>query len=129
MVEYFDVMDEFCASLNSEKSGHNVRIEEILDPEVALESLVVEVVKILLDTLRVAGLSEREIFIVGKLAEVLAHHIFEVVDHSRNRLYFIGVDLLCLDGFVTPHCNLLLITDGFCASFFGFFQFLLLFLN
>ena len=58
MVEYFDVMDEFCTSLDSEKSGHNVRIEEILDPEVALESLVVEVVEILLDTLRVAGLSE-----------------------------------------------------------------------
>ena len=77
-------MDEFCASLDSEQSGHNVRIEEILDPEVALESLVVEVVEILLDTLRVAGLSEREIFIVRKLAEILAHHIFEVIDHSRN---------------------------------------------
>ena len=46
-------MNEFCASLYAKKSGHHVRIEKIFYSEVALESLVIEVIEVLLDAVRV----------------------------------------------------------------------------
>ena len=46
-------MNEFCASLNAKKSGYHVRIEKVFDSEVALESLVIEVIEVLFDAFRV----------------------------------------------------------------------------
>jgi len=51
-------MDQFCASLNVEKPGNDMWVEEIFYSEVSLESLVVEIVEILLYTIRITRLSE-----------------------------------------------------------------------
>lgn len=102
-------MDELCTSLNSKKSGHHVRIEKVFYSEIALESLVVKVVEVLLDTLRVARLSKRKVLVVCKLAEVLAHHIFKVIDHGGDRLYFVRIYLFSVRTCVTTRLVLQLL--------------------
>jgi len=85
-------------------------VEKVFYSEVSLESLIVEIVEVLLYTLRVTRLGEREVFVVGKLAEVLAHYIFIVVNHCHNRLYFVRVHFFHIcHRFATNNILLLLI--------------------
>lgn len=51
--------------------GQYVRMEKWLDTEVALKVTCVEGVEVVVQTFCVAGLREREIFVVSELAEVL----------------------------------------------------------
>jgi hypothetical protein len=46
-------MNKFCASLNPKKSGNYVWIEKVFNPKVALESLVVEIIEVLLNAVRI----------------------------------------------------------------------------
>jgi hypothetical protein len=96
-------------------------VEKVFYSEVSLESLIVEIVEVFLYTLRVTRLGEREVFVVGELAEVLAHYIFIVVNHSHNRLYFVRVDFFHICHRIATRNILLLLIRCCRASFFARF--------
>jgi hypothetical protein len=79
MIEDFDIVDQFWTSLNTVESGDDMRVEKILHSEIALESLVVEEVKIVLYAFSISWLGKRKVLIISELTEVFANYIFKVI--------------------------------------------------
>ena len=81
IVEDFEAVDELATLLRVVQSRDHVRGELVFNAEVSLKMLVEELEKLLLQRFCSAALGEGEIFIIGKLAEVLGEDIFKVVQH------------------------------------------------
>lgn len=79
MIKDLDIVDQFWTSLNTVESGNDMRVEKILHSEIALESLVVEEVKIVLYAFSISWLGKRKVLIISELTEVFANHILKVI--------------------------------------------------
>lgn len=79
MIEDLDIVDQFWASLNTVESRDDMRVKKILHSEIALESLVVEEVKIVLYAFSISWLGKRKVLIISELTEVFANHILKVI--------------------------------------------------
>lgn len=101
LVEDLNVVDEFSASLNRKESRDNVWIEKVLHSKISLKVLIVIVVKAFFQAFWVSRLSKREILVVCELTKVFANYVFEIVEHRRDRLYFVRVNFLPFDS-TTP---------------------------
>ena len=58
IVQNLQIVHEFAAGLRVVQSGQHKRVEELLNPEIALEMDVKELLKLFLQSFRAPGLSE-----------------------------------------------------------------------
>jgi len=72
-------VNQFCAPLDAEKSGDDMLVEKVFYSKVSLESLIIEKVEVLLNTLCISGLGEREVLVVSELAEIFANNVFKII--------------------------------------------------
>jgi hypothetical protein len=72
-------VNQFCALLDAEKSGDDMLVEKVFYSKVSLESLIIEKVEVLLNTLCISGLGEREVLVVSELAEIFANNVFKII--------------------------------------------------
>ena len=96
LVKNLNVVDEFSPSLNRKESRDNMWIEKVLHSKISLKVLIVIVVKAFLQAFWVTRLSKREILVVRELTKVFANYVFKIVEHRRDWLYFVWVNLFAI---------------------------------
>ena len=81
VVEDLEAVNKLATLLRMVEAWNDICLELILDPEVTLEVQVEELEELLLQLLSRAAFCEREILIIGELAEVLGQDVFKIVEH------------------------------------------------
>ena len=71
----------------------NMRLKELFNTKITKEMARVKWIEIIIETFCVTRLSKWEIFVISKLAKILADYVLEIVKHCSDCLYLVWINI------------------------------------